>query len=110
MNAKKYFSILAISFVFMFFLAACGNKDPLVGSWQEPVSGITLAFDKNNNVVISLNETSYTMQYSEQDPNILDIKVTSDGTIPDMTMKYTINQDELILTVNGVDTVFQRLR
>ena len=61
-------------------------------------------------MVISLNETSYTMQYSEQDPNILDIKVTSDGTIPDMTMKYTINQDELILTVNGVDTVFQRLR
>lgn len=94
--------------VLTLLLSACGSKDPLLGTWLEPVSGISLAFDSNNNVVISMHETSYTMQYTEQEPNILVIKVSEDGTIPDLTMQYKVDNDQLTITVNGADALFQR--
>jgi hypothetical protein len=108
MKVKKILLLFSISLVFIFLLSACGSKDPLLGAWLEPVSGISLAFDSNNNVVISMHETSYTMQYAEQDPDVLVIKVSTDGTIPDMTMKYKVDKDQLTITVDGTDTLFQR--
>ncbi|NMC86429.1 MAG: hypothetical protein GYA58_14210 [Anaerolineaceae bacterium] len=91
-------------------LTACGEKDLLIGTWKEPVSGFILTFDKNDNMVISLYETQYKFTYSKADPSLIIIKVSTDGTIPDMTMQYTVTEDELTLTVDGVPTIFERVK
>ena len=110
MKVKRWFFIFLIGLVFAVLLSACGSKDPLVGTWQEPVSGITLVFDKNNNVTISLNERSYTMTYSEQNPDLLVIKMSTDGSTPDMTLKYKVIKDQLTVTDNNTDTIFYRVK
>jgi ribose 5-phosphate isomerase len=59
-----------------------------------------------------MHETAYTMQYTEQAPDGLVIKVSNDGTIPDLTMKYSVSKDEnqLDITVDGADAIFQRVK
>jgi hypothetical protein len=106
----RLISILLLSLIFAGLISACGKKDPLIGSWTEPVSGISLAFDDNSNVVISMHETSYTMQYAEQAPDVLIIKVSTDGTIPDLSMKYKADKEQLTITENGIDTIFKRVK
>jgi len=91
-------------------LSACGSKDPLIGTWQEPTSGIMLTFNDSSQVIMSLHETSYTFTYTEPSTNQLDVKVTDDGSIPDLIMNYQVNPDTLTITVNGADTVFNRVK
>lgn len=110
MNVRKILVIINLTLFLTVFLSGCGSKDLLLGNWQEPVSGISLVFKTDNSVIVSLGETSYTMQFTEQAPNILIIKVVTDGSIPDMTMNYTVDQKKLVITVNGSETVFERVK
>jgi hypothetical protein len=109
-NVQKFLPWLLISLLLGLLLSGCGTKDPLVGTWVEPVSGIYLTFDDSGKVLVGMQETFYTMQYEKKDPDILVITVSSTGTIPNITASYKIDEakDQLILTVNGVDTLFNR--
>ena len=94
----------------MMFLSACGEKDFLIGTWKEPVSGITMSFSEDSKVELSLKDTTYTLTYEKKDPNILIIHVSEDGTVPDQQMTYEATEDELIITVDNTKTIFQRVK
>lgn len=112
MKTKKVLYLVVVMLLLVALLSGCSKKDPLLGNWIEPVSGISLVFNEDGTVVISMHETAYTMQYTEQAPDGLVIKVSTDGTIPDLTMKYAISKDrkQLDITVEGADTIFQRVK
>jgi major membrane immunogen (membrane-anchored lipoprotein) len=112
MKMKKTFLLIFVILIVAVLLSGCSKKDPLLGTWQEPVSGISLVFKDDGSVIISMHETAYTMQYTEQTPNILVVKVSTDGTIPDLTMTYAVSKDknQLDITVNNVDTIFKRVK
>jgi uncharacterized oligopeptide transporter (OPT) family protein len=107
---KKLSVIVIVCLLLLLTLTACGTKDLLIGSWNEPVSGISMQFNKDGSLVMSMKGTSFTMQYEKKDPNILVIKASTDGSIPDQTMTYTVGKDQLSLTVDGTETIFQRVK
>jgi len=91
-------------------LTACGNGDPLLGGWQEPTSGVTMDIGNDGKLVMSLNGQSITMTYTLEDPDIITLIGSADGTIPDQKMTYRIEEDKLTLTLDGADTVFYRVK
>jgi major membrane immunogen (membrane-anchored lipoprotein) len=107
---KKISKLILLTLILGLLLTACGSKDLLIGSWNEPVSGISMQFNEDGSMVMSMNGTAFTMTYEKQDPNILVIKASTDGSIPDQTMTYTAGKDKLTLTVDGTDTIFQRVK
>jgi hypothetical protein len=100
---------LLVAFCFV-FLAGCSNDNPLIGTWKEPDSGITMQFKDDGNVVMSNDKTSITLPFSTQEPNTILVKASADGTIPDQTIVYRIEENKLILTVDGVDSVFTQVK
>jgi len=101
---------LLVAFCFV-FLAGCGTDDnPLIGTWQEPDSGITMQFKDDGNVVMSNDKTSITLPFTTQEPNTILVKASADGTIPDQTIVYRVEENKLILTVDGVDSVFSQVK
>lgn len=107
---QRLISVSLVCFILCIFISGCSDKDPLVGTWVEPVSGIFLTFNDNGKVVIGAGTRSYSMTYETQDPDILVIHVSTTGTAPDLTMNYKFNEsnDQLTLIVNGVETIFTR--
>ena len=110
---KKIQRLLSFSLVCLIlgaFISGCSDKDPLIGTWVEPVSGIFLTFDDNGKVVVGAGIRSYTMTYETQDPDVLVIHVSTTGTAPDITMNYKFDEtnNQLTLIVNGVETIFDR--
>jgi uncharacterized lipoprotein YajG len=91
-------------------LSGCKAKDPLLGKWQEPVSGISMEFTKDGKLLMGSKGTIFTMTYIKQDPNIVVIKASTDGSIPDQSMTYRVETDKLILSVDGIDTIFTRMK
>jgi hypothetical protein len=111
MTRIKTFAIRTLLIVFCFvFLVSCGNDNPLIGTWQEPDSGITMQFKDDGNVVMSNDKTSITLPYTTQEPNTILVKASTDGTIPDQTIVYRVEENKLILTVDGVDSVFSQVK
>ena len=106
----KIILTMALLFLVAIPLAGCDEKDPLIATWQEPESGITMQFKDDGNLVISNQKTSVTLTYQKQDPNVLLIKGTTDGTIPDQTLVYRFEEEKLILTVDNVDTIFTAIK
>lgn len=94
----------------IFILAGCDKKDPLIATWQDPASGLTLQFKEEGNMVMSNGATSVTLTYEKQEPNTILIKGSTDGSIPDQTALYRIEENRLILTVGGVDSVFTEMK
>lgn len=92
------------------FASACGSTDPLIGVWREPNSGMIMELTDNSEVVMSLNESSLTLQYQTEDPDVLIFLGTADGTIPEQRMTYRIKENKLILTLDGVNTTFFRVQ
>jgi len=90
--------------------SACGSSDPLIGVWKEPNSGMIMELTDNSEVVMSLNESSLTLQYQTEDPDVLIFLGTTDGTIPEQRMTYRIKENKLILTLDGVNTTFFRVQ
>ena len=107
---KKISFLVIVCLLLGSLLTACGNKDLLLGTWNEPVSGISMQFNKDGALVMSMKGTSFTMQYEKKDPNILVIKASTDCSIPDQTMTYTVSEDQLTLTVDGTDTIFKLVK
>ena len=100
-----------LSFVMiLLLLTGCGNKDPLIATWEEPNSGITMQFKDDGNVVMSNYTSSITLPYVTEDPDKITIKASEDGVSPDQVMNYRVEEDKLILTVDGVETVFDRVK
>jgi uncharacterized lipoprotein YehR (DUF1307 family) len=91
-------------------LTGCGGKDPLLGKWEEPVSGVTMEFKKDGILVMGLHGTRFEMTYVLQDPDVMIFKASADGTIPDQKMTYRIEVDTLVLIVDGVETNFSRMK
>lgn len=112
MKAKHAFykkSIL-VCLLLMVLLTACGSGDPILGTWQEPASGVVLDIGNDGKLVMSLNGQSITMGYTLEDPDRITFIASRDGTIPDQKMTYRVEEDKLTLTLDGVDTVFYRVK
>ena len=108
---KKRSLLLLIVVMTAFLLNACSEKDPLLGTWKEPVSGITLEFNDDNTLVISRSGTSFTVDYEKRDPNIIAVTGSDSGAIPIQSMTYEITvDDQLIITVDKVPTTFERVK
>jgi hypothetical protein len=94
--------------VFSIALAGCDERDPLLGTWEEPSSGIKIEFKDDGTLVMGRGGVSYSMDYEKQDPDIILFKGSVDGSIPDQRMTYKVEDDHLILSIDGIDTVFNR--
>jgi hypothetical protein len=106
----RLFNLILLAGLMAVLLAGCGGKDPLLGKWEEPVSGVTMEFKKDGALVMGLRGTKFEMTYELQDPNIMVFKASADGTIPDQKMTYRIEADTLVIIVDGVETNFQRMK
>jgi len=89
-------------------VTGCSEKDPLLSKWEEPSSGITLEFKEDGTVVTARGNVSFSMNYERQDPDIIIFKGSADGTVPEQRMTYKIEDEQLLLTIDGVGTVFNR--
>jgi len=91
-------------------LTACDEKDPLIGKWQEPNTGIIIEFDEEGGLTVSNEKMTVEVTYERKDANALLVKASVDGTIPDQTWVYRIEEDKLIVTVDDLDAVFNRVK
>ena len=89
-------------------LSACGSRDPLVGTWNEPNSGVVMEINEDGEVSMTLNGASITLNYRTEDPDVFILLGSEDGSIPEQRMTYRIKDERLILTLDGVNTVFFR--
>ncbi len=102
-------SLVIISlFILSFLLVGCDDKDPLLGVWEEPSSEIKFEFKSDGTVIVGRGGVFYMLNYEKQDPDIILFKDTAYGQTPDQKMTYKVEDDHLILTVDGIDTVFDR--
>lgn len=106
----KFGLVLAVILMTATLISGCAGGDPLLGNWEEPSSGVTMEIAKNGEITMSLHGASFKMSYELQDPDILIFKATTDGTIPDQRMTYKVEDDKLILTLEGIDTIFYRMK
>lgn len=106
MRTKFLAIILFVSLTMV--MTGCKAKDPLLGKWEEPSTGITMEFMEDGSLIMGRSGVSYTVAYEKQDPDIILFKASTDGSIPNQSMTYKIEDDHLILTVDGVETVFNR--
>jgi len=107
---KKKLLLIALILISSLALTSCSEKDPLLGKWQEPITGITLKFNDDNTLVIERDGTSFTVDYEKREPNIIAITDTGSVSMPVQSMTYEIVEDQLIVTVDQVDTVFTRTK
>ena len=91
-------------------LSACGSRDPLVGTWTEPNSGVVMEITADGEVSMTLNGASITLKYRTEDPDVIIILGTPDGSIPEQRMTYKVKEDKLVLTLDGVNTSFFRVK
>ena len=107
---KTSIGLILIILLTLVLLTACGEKDPLIGTWQNIESKISFQFKDDGNLVISNEVTSQTLAYVKQDPDIIQIKGSTDGSLPDLTMNYRIEEDRLILSLQGNETVLTKVK
>jgi hypothetical protein len=104
----KHLLLWVILFAAIYVLSACGSQDPLVGTWREPNSGVVMEINKDGEVSMTLDGASITLNYVTEEPDVFILLGTADGSIPEQRMIYSIKDDQLILTLDGVNTVFFR--
>ena len=107
---SKYLGVVLMVLLAILLLTGCDDKDPLIGTWQSVETEISFQFKDDGNVVISNQVTSQTLAYVKQDPDILLIKGSSDGSLPEMTMNFRIEEDRLILSLQGNETVLTKVK
>ncbi len=106
----KFIWVIVILLSSILLLTACDEKDPLIGKWQEPNTGIMIEFDEDGGLTVSNEKMTVAVTYERKDANALYVKASSDGTIPDQTWVYRIEEDKLIVTVDELDAVFNRMK
>ena len=102
--------LLLVLLVPALVLSACSGSPSLEGDWQDPGSGLSMHFDANETVTVGLNGAFFSMDYTLEDPNVLIIKGTQDGSIPEIKMTYIVEQDRLTLNLDGEISVFYRVK
>ena len=107
---KKRLLVLALLLLASILLTSCEEKDPLLGRWQESITGITLEFNDDNTLVIEREGTAFTVEYEKREPNIIAITGSETMDIPIQSMTYEVIEDQLIVTVDQVDTIFTRIK
>lgn len=107
---KKQTWMFIVFILSAFLLGACSERDPLIGKWQEPVSGITMEFNDDATLVIGRGGASFTVDYEKQEPNIIAVTAADTEAIPIQSMTYRLIEEQLILTIDKVDTVFIRVK
>ncbi len=105
---SKTVRLLVILLSTVLLLSACGSRDPLVGTWIEPNSGVVMEINQDGEVSMTLNGASITLNYETEDPDVFILLGSEDGSIPEQRMTYRIKEERLILTLDGVNTVFFR--
>ncbi len=105
---SKTVRLLVILLSTVLLLSACGSRDPLVGNWIEPNSGVVMEINQDGEVSMTLNGASITLNYETEDPDVFILLGSEDGSIPEQRMTYRIKEERLILTLDGVNTVFFR--
>jgi hypothetical protein len=90
-------------------LSGCLNQDPLLGTWQEPSSSVVMELKEDGTLVMSLGNSSFSMKYTLKEPDEITLIASSDSNIPDTKMTYRLEDEKLILTLDGVETVFLRV-
>ena len=104
----RLFKLALILMLVTFMTAACSAKDPLLGKWREPTSGVVIEILEEGKLVMSLDNSSITMEYVLEDPNIILLHASTAGTIPDQKLTYLVEEDTLTLTLDGAETLFLR--
>ena len=107
---RSTLSLILLFFISSFLLVGSDEEDPLITTWEEPGSGITMQFKDDGNLVISNQKTSLTVAYEKQEPNTLLFTASADGSYPGQTMSYRIEEDRLILSLEGNETVFVKVK
>lgn len=105
---SKTVRLLVILLSTVLLLSACGSRDPLVGTWIEPNSGVVMEINQDGEVSMTLNGASITLNYETEDPDVFILLGSEDGSIPEQRMTYRIKEERLILTLDGVNSVFFR--
>jgi len=106
----KIILLLTVVLSLALVLSACGSSDPLLGTWSEPNSGVVMELNKDGEVSITYNSATITLTYVTEDPDVLIIQASADGSIPEQRMTYKVNEDKLVLTLDGVKTNFFRVK
>lgn len=107
----KLISLPVLLFLLLSFtLSGCEAEETVVGYWQEPVSGVTMNIGNDDMVTLGYNGASFSLPYELQDPNVLVFKASEDGSIPEQKMIYVLAEDILTITLDGVDTIFYRMK
>lgn len=109
-NGRNSLLTIFLILIGVFLLTGCDEKDPLIGTWQEPGSGIIMQFKDDGDLVMSNEKTSITVAYEKKDENAIIVKASTDGSIPDQTILYRVEEDRLILTVGGVESIFKAVK
>lgn len=106
---KKQICLIILLLILTLTLSACSEKDPLIGMWEEPASGITLNFESDGTLVIARHGASYSVEYEKQEPNIIAVTATGIDDFPVGSFTYQLEEDKLIITVDKVQTIFYRI-
>jgi hypothetical protein len=106
---KKRILFIILLIIIPLILGGCSAKDPLIGTWEEPASGITLGFKDDGTLVIARHGASYSVEYEKQEPNIIAITAAAINDFPVRSFTYQLEEDKLIITVDNVQTTFFRV-
>lgn len=96
--------------VILLGITGCASKNDLYGKWEEPVSGVVMEINENGQLLMTLHGTTITMSYELEDPNVLILKASDDGSIPDQRMTYQVVEDSLTISLEGVENQFTRVK
>lgn len=108
-NLRNLMSVSVVILLLVGLLTGCSDRDPLLGKWQEPTSGVILEIKEDGDLVISMKSVSVAMTYELEDPDIMIFRSETDDSIPEQKMVYRIEEDQLIITVDGIETIFTRV-
>lgn len=109
-NLTRLLTIAGVLTLILFTLSACGSTDPLYGKWVEPNSGTELEIKDNGDILTTLNGATFTLKYTLEVPDVLILQASKDGSVPDQRLTYLATEDQLTLTVDGVGTIFERVK
>lgn len=109
-SKMRFLAGIVILLIGLTGLSACSGSDPLYGKWEEPNSGVMLEIKNNGQMITTVNGTTVTMQYSLEVPDVLILDGSKDGSVPEQRLTYAATDDQLTLTVDGVSTVFERVK
>jgi len=106
----RFLAFIGIMLIGLIGLSGCGGGDPLYGTWVEPNSGVQIEIKPNGEMLTTLNGSTFTMHYTLEVPDVLILAGSKDGSVPEQRVTYAATDENLTLTVDGVATIFNRVK